>query len=148
MACQFANVRLLSQNASTVWQTDDPDFSPCFERTALVWAPCVLLWLLSPVEVYLLRRSRGLPNPWTVLNISKCVSVQVGYGLWSNSQEVLLNINQSCPTDLYFFEPCCDVTLTEKRFKLFAPVGDQSEPTRIGWNPSEPFRTAVGHIAR
>ncbi|KAF0309902.1 Canalicular multispecific organic anion transporter 2 [Amphibalanus amphitrite] len=65
------------QNASSVWRTDDPDFTACFERTALVWAPCALLWLLAPVEIFLLKRSTENPLPRTILNVSKCVLAAV-----------------------------------------------------------------------
>ncbi|XP_043228721.1 multidrug resistance-associated protein 1-like [Amphibalanus amphitrite] len=64
-------------NAGSVWRTDDPDFTACFERTALVWAPCALLWLLAPVEIFLLKRSTENPLPRTILNVSKCVLAAV-----------------------------------------------------------------------
>ena len=62
------------QNWSSVWDTEDPDLSACFDRTVLVWAPCGLLWLLAPLEARRLARSRDRLVPWTVLNVSRCVS--------------------------------------------------------------------------
>ncbi|CAG2166522.1 unnamed protein product [Oppiella nova] len=29
------------------WHTDNPDFTSCFQDTALTWTPCALFWLLS-----------------------------------------------------------------------------------------------------
>ncbi|KAF4792003.1 Multidrug resistance-associated protein 1 [Turdus rufiventris] len=42
------------------WHTEDPDFTPCFQNTVLLWIPCVYLWLCFPVyALYLRRHDRG-----------------------------------------------------------------------------------------
>ncbi|NXM06912.1 MRP1 protein, partial [Tyrannus savana] len=42
------------------WHTEDPDFTPCFQNTVLVWIPCVYLWVCFPVYfLYLRRHDRG-----------------------------------------------------------------------------------------
>ncbi|XP_068210698.1 multidrug resistance-associated protein 1-like [Palaemon carinicauda] len=60
-------------NASLSWDGELPDMGLCMERTVLIWGPCLLLWVLAPVHVYLLRR-RGLRYvPWTYLRKTKVV---------------------------------------------------------------------------
>lgn len=59
------------QNASLTWYTADPEFTKCFEKTILVWLPCLFLWVFSPIEVYYLLNSRRENIPWNWLNISK-----------------------------------------------------------------------------
>ncbi|NWS18057.1 MRP1 protein, partial [Pachyramphus minor] len=42
------------------WHTEDPDFTPCFQNTVLVWIPCIYLWICFPVYfLYLRRHDRG-----------------------------------------------------------------------------------------
>ncbi|RZF36743.1 hypothetical protein LSTR_LSTR005056 [Laodelphax striatellus] len=77
-------------NTSVTWNTENPDFTPCFEKTVLVWVPCLFLWIFSPLEVYYLTRSHTRDIPWNWLNISKIVLqtllviqciVELGYAL-------------------------------------------------------------------
>ncbi|KAK8778644.1 hypothetical protein V5799_020015 [Amblyomma americanum] len=56
---------------SVTWNTDTPDFTPCFQETALLWAPCLFLWLTSAFDIVAFKRSRNPPLPWTFLNIAK-----------------------------------------------------------------------------
>ncbi|XP_046686673.1 multidrug resistance-associated protein 1-like, partial [Homalodisca vitripennis] len=53
------------------WETSDPDFSLCFEKTVLVWTPCLVLWLLSPLELWLIYTSKCRDIPWGLTNIVK-----------------------------------------------------------------------------
>ncbi|XP_055548703.1 multidrug resistance-associated protein 1 isoform X7 [Wyeomyia smithii] len=55
------------------WYTDNPDLTPCFQQTVLVWAPCAFLWLFFVIELYYLRNSRNRNVPWSVVNVSKIV---------------------------------------------------------------------------
>ncbi|KAF0310803.1 Multidrug resistance-associated protein 1 [Amphibalanus amphitrite] len=64
-------------NTSLTWDADVPDFTPCFERTVLVWVPCGFLWLFSPVETLMVLRSNDRFIPWTVLNICKYLFASV-----------------------------------------------------------------------
>ncbi|KAF5296656.1 hypothetical protein FQR65_LT10196 [Abscondita terminalis] len=57
--------------SSLSWNTDNPDFTKCFEETVLVWIPCVFLWVFSSFEVYYLKRSPNKDILWNFLNISK-----------------------------------------------------------------------------
>ncbi|NWT03499.1 MRP1 protein, partial [Mionectes macconnelli] len=61
------------------WHTEDPDFTPCFQNTVLVWIPCVYLWVCFPVYfVYLRRHDRGYIQ---MSNLNKAKTA-VGLILW------------------------------------------------------------------
>ncbi|XP_061394492.1 multidrug resistance-associated protein 1 isoform X15 [Musca vetustissima] len=53
------------------WYTFDPDFTPCFEQTVLVWAPCAFFWAFCIFDFYYLKASLDKNIPWNKLNISK-----------------------------------------------------------------------------
>ncbi len=36
--------------------SDQPDFTPCFHYTVLLWMPCAVLWLVAPLWIYMLTR--------------------------------------------------------------------------------------------
>ncbi|XP_022169430.1 multidrug resistance-associated protein 1-like isoform X2 [Myzus persicae] len=57
------------------WNTTDPEITPCFEKTILVWAPCLFLWLFSPLEIYYLVNSKYRDIPWNCLNMGKVAGV-------------------------------------------------------------------------
>lgn len=63
---------------SPFWQTNltwnitsSPDFTPCFQETALTWFPCLILWFLAPLEITTIYRSRRRYIPITLLNLFK-----------------------------------------------------------------------------
>ena len=58
-------------NNNLTWYTESPDFPPCFHKTVLVYLPCAVLWLLSPLEVKSNFSSAKRHVPWTFLNVSK-----------------------------------------------------------------------------
>ena len=60
-------------DAQYTWYPENgpPDFTPCFHKTALVWVPCVQLWVTSLVEVNRAKASQAGPIPWSLLNILK-----------------------------------------------------------------------------
>ncbi|XP_060527505.1 multidrug resistance-associated protein 1-like [Cylas formicarius] len=58
-------------NSSLSWDTNDPDFTKCFEKTVLVWIPCVFLWIFSPLEVYYIKNSKDRDIPWNWKNSLK-----------------------------------------------------------------------------
>ncbi|XP_050541854.1 multidrug resistance-associated protein 1 isoform X1 [Daktulosphaira vitifoliae] len=55
------------------WNTTNPDLTLCFEKTILVWMPCLFLWVFSPLEVFYLVHSKFRDIPWNWLNLSKMV---------------------------------------------------------------------------
>ena len=71
-----ANVPLFRlQDLNLTWYTDDPDLTPCFQQTVLVWAPCAFLWLFSFLELYYLRKSANKDVPWSFVNVSKLLVI-------------------------------------------------------------------------
>ncbi|KAG4066137.1 hypothetical protein HA402_010339 [Bradysia odoriphaga] len=58
-------------NVHLTWHTDDPDFTTCFQRTALIWGPCAFLWIFSLLDLCYVRNSINRNIPWTCLNTMK-----------------------------------------------------------------------------
>ncbi|NXQ50905.1 MRP1 protein, partial [Catharus fuscescens] len=79
------------------WHTEDPDFTPCFQNTVLLWIPCVYLWLCFPVySLYLRRHDRGYIQ---VSNLNKAKTAfglilwivcwaDLFYSFWERSQNI------------------------------------------------------------
>nr|CAD7402137.1 unnamed protein product [Timema poppensis] len=61
------------QDANLTWYTEDPDVTECFQKTALVWFPCLFLWLFTPLEYYYMHCSKSRDIPWNWYNGSKMV---------------------------------------------------------------------------
>ncbi|XP_046664349.1 multidrug resistance-associated protein 1-like isoform X2 [Homalodisca vitripennis] len=53
------------------WDTDNPRLPLCFEKTALLWGPCLLLWLFTPLELSIIFRSKCRDVPWGFTNTTK-----------------------------------------------------------------------------
>nr|CAD7427423.1 unnamed protein product [Timema monikensis] len=60
-------------DTNLTWNTTDPDLTPCFQKTVLVWIPCSFLWLFSSLETYYILHSKTKNVPWNWLNISKII---------------------------------------------------------------------------
>ncbi|XP_035434176.2 multidrug resistance-associated protein 1 [Spodoptera frugiperda] len=60
-------------DSNLTWYTDNPDLSPCFQKTFLVWVPCAFMWVAALVDVYHIVSSKEGNIPWNKLNISKLV---------------------------------------------------------------------------
>ncbi|XP_045534711.1 multidrug resistance-associated protein 1 isoform X2 [Papilio machaon] len=60
-------------DSNLTWYTDNPEFTPCFEKTVLVWTPCLFLWVAALLEAYYILNSKERNIPWNILNISKLV---------------------------------------------------------------------------
>ncbi|XP_018335871.1 multidrug resistance-associated protein 1-like isoform X2 [Agrilus planipennis] len=58
-------------NLNLTWYTKDPKFTNCFERTILIWIPCVFLWVFSFVDIYFFRSSKNKDIPWKFCNATK-----------------------------------------------------------------------------
>lgn len=56
-------------NASLTWNTTNPDFTICFEKTALVFIPVGFFWTFLPLEIIFLKRSqyRDIGRNWRYL---------------------------------------------------------------------------------
>ena len=53
------------------WDTENPDFTPCFHKTVLAWFPSVILLLFSFNEFRLFKASVNRTIPINFLNLSK-----------------------------------------------------------------------------
>ncbi|XP_011049414.1 PREDICTED: multidrug resistance-associated protein 1 isoform X2 [Acromyrmex echinatior] len=60
-------------DANLTWYTNDPDLTECFQKTILVWVPCIFLWTFSAMEAYYLLNSKRRNVPYTWLFIFKQV---------------------------------------------------------------------------
>ena len=59
------------------WNTESPDFTPCFHKTVLVYAPALFILLFSPFELYFQRRSQCRNIPWGLVNIARLSAIFV-----------------------------------------------------------------------
>ena len=55
----------------TIWYTDTPDFTECFQNTILSWLPTIFLIAASPFEISGWLQSKCPRIPFTVLNVTK-----------------------------------------------------------------------------
>lgn len=63
----------VEQNTTQTWNTEDPSFTRCFERSVLVWAPCAFLWVWSLLDIFYMRNAMNRNVPWSWINVSKLV---------------------------------------------------------------------------
>ncbi|KAG8192593.1 hypothetical protein JTE90_015226 [Oedothorax gibbosus] len=64
-------------DSQLLWNSTNPDFTLCFENTALVWGPCIFLWICGPFEIYFQKKSIRKHLPWTAANITRMAIVMV-----------------------------------------------------------------------
>uniref|UniRef100_T1JB97 ABC-type glutathione-S-conjugate transporter n=1 Tax=Strigamia maritima TaxID=126957 RepID=T1JB97_STRMM len=57
-----------------IWKSETPDFTACFHKTALVWLPCIFLWIALPLEVYFIRTTSPRIIPWSTPNYMKIIA--------------------------------------------------------------------------
>ena len=65
-------------NISSVWETEDPELSPCLQVTLLSWLPAGLLLACTPYEV---RTWLASPHPSIPPNILNITKILAGLGL-------------------------------------------------------------------
>ena len=72
------NFRFLSflQVPELIWNQRIPIITDCFQAIVFTWVPCIFLFVFAPYEVLKIRPLRNAPTPWTLLNISKLVSLK------------------------------------------------------------------------
>ncbi|XP_064886770.1 multidrug resistance-associated protein 1 isoform X3 [Columba livia] len=79
------------------WHTENPDFTPCFQNTVLVWIPCIYLWVCFPVYFLHLRcHDRGyiqmsnLNKAKTALGLILWIVcwADLFYSFWERSQNI------------------------------------------------------------
>ncbi|OQV17379.1 Multidrug resistance-associated protein 1 [Hypsibius exemplaris] len=68
----------------SIWYTSDPDFTDCFESTALVWVTCGYLWVMLPFQIFrIIGRSFNIKQ-WTwnsLLKITFCLLLALLSGM-------------------------------------------------------------------
>ncbi|CAH1406921.1 unnamed protein product [Nezara viridula] len=62
---------------NVTWYTESPRFTQCFEKTALVYIPCMFLWIFAAVEIYLIHSSKAKDIPWNWRSKLKLVFIFV-----------------------------------------------------------------------
>lgn len=77
-----------SQDANVTWYTDHPDFTRCFQLSALVWGPCAFLWVFSLMEIFYIRSSKNRDIPLGFLSISK-LAINIGLVLLSAADAIV-----------------------------------------------------------
>lgn len=60
-------------NSSLSWYTENPELTPCFQKTVLVWIPCFYLWAAAVLDLYYIIHSKERNIPWNILNITKLI---------------------------------------------------------------------------
>ncbi|XP_076064714.1 multidrug-Resistance like Protein 1 isoform X2 [Oratosquilla oratoria] len=93
-------------NDSLTWDTDDPEFTSCFDKTVLVWIPCGLLWLLAPLETRKNIRSQDRMIPWSWVSVLKTLfsSGLMVLQLCDLFYAVSRTVNEEVPT-VFFLTP-------------------------------------------
>ena len=85
-------------NITSVWETQDPELSPCLQVTVLSWLPACLLLVLSPCEVRTWLVSPHPSIPPTILNITKILAGLCLVGLCV-ARLVMLESDTQQPSD-------------------------------------------------
>nr|QCO93576.1 ATP-binding cassette subfamily C member 5 [Chilo suppressalis] len=60
-------------DSNLTWYTDNPELTPCVQKTVLVWIPCIYLWVAAFLDLYYILHSKEKNIPWNILNITKLV---------------------------------------------------------------------------
>ncbi|XP_024127592.1 multidrug resistance-associated protein 1 isoform X3 [Oryzias melastigma] len=64
---------------SRSWNTSNPDLTPCFQNTVLVWVPCFYLWICAPFYLmYMRSHNRG----YICMSHLNKAKTAVGFLLW------------------------------------------------------------------
>lgn len=92
------------QNFDEIWYTYAPDFTKCFQKTALIWLPCAFLWLFSPLEIVYIKQSinrniaRGFLNTTKLILTAALIilsAVDLIYAINKHDEEFII------PVDFY-----------------------------------------------
>lgn len=109
----------LLQNINKTWNTNDPDFTPCFQRTVLIWVPCGFLWLFAALEVFYIRNNINRNTPWGFVNVAKLI-LTAGLIVLSLIDLIVVIANQEdqdvFPID--FYTPVIKIATFVSRLKL------------------------------
>ncbi|XP_071638106.1 multidrug resistance-associated protein 1 isoform X3 [Temnothorax longispinosus] len=93
-------------DANLTWYTNNPDLTECFQKTILVWVPCIFLWAFSAMEAYYFLNSKRRNVPYTWLFISKQVLtvglillsiVDLGVAIHASTYRTVHNVDYCTP---------------------------------------------------
>ncbi|XP_065206378.1 multidrug resistance-associated protein 1-like [Planococcus citri] len=89
-------------DSNLTWYAEDPEFTPCFRQTILVWIPCGFLWGFLPLKLYYLKKSYTRDIPYNTFNIIKLVFIVIATLLKSTDvvQSILF---QNFEPPVYFY---------------------------------------------
>lgn len=92
------------QDFSNILIGSTPQFTGCFQHTALIWIPCFVI-LISSIYVFLRNRKlKTDPLPWTWLNVTKLVSTRKSAFLfWIHIRSLLKTFSFSFATFFFVF---------------------------------------------
>ncbi|XP_068990929.1 multidrug resistance-associated protein 1 isoform X6 [Neodiprion pinetum] len=92
---------------NVTWYTDNPDLTECFQKTVLVWTPCVFLWTFCSMETYYILSSKRRNIPFTWILISKLLLTSLlvilsiadlGYAIYSQANgETVYSVDYCTP---------------------------------------------------
>ncbi|XP_033224446.1 multidrug resistance-associated protein 1 isoform X4 [Belonocnema kinseyi] len=97
-------------DANLTWYTEDPDVTDCFQKTVLVWIPCIFLWSFSSLELYYLLKSKRKNIPYTWLFISKILLtlalivlaiVDLAFAIYFSTYKKVYDVD--------FYTPCINI---------------------------------------
>lgn len=91
-----------------IWYQENPDFSQCFYLTLLVWIPCGLLWLLTPLDLLTVKKCTVNAISWSFLSVSKVIftivlvaisslDIAVAISRWENVPQVVFPVHFVTP---------------------------------------------------
>ncbi len=83
----FCGSKFWDENVT--WNTNDPDFTPCFHKTVLAWAPTVILAFFTFNDVNQFKKSDNRDIPWNFLTLSK--TLITGLLILLSITELILN---------------------------------------------------------
>jgi ATP-binding cassette subfamily C (CFTR/MRP) protein 1 len=76
---------------NVTWFTSDPDFTPCFHKTILVYIPCGFLWFLALADQYVNWTSPRRNCPWSWVNLTKLALTTI-LGLLNIAELIIFGI--------------------------------------------------------
>lgn len=99
-------VKLLNlKDSNLTWHSDNPDLTPCFQQTVLVWVPCAFLWIFTLLEIYYIKHSGDKNIPKNFLNQSK-LTLTAFLAILSISDLVYaINYDEGASYPLHFYSP-------------------------------------------
>ncbi|CAH1406917.1 unnamed protein product [Nezara viridula] len=89
-------------DANLTWNSDYPQLTSCFEKTACVWLPGLFLWIFSCIDIFITFNSKSRNIPWNWKNLLRLIVL--GLLIVLCVTEFIYNINRAeevFPVDFY-----------------------------------------------